>query len=263
MFCWRQNSQQIFNKILASHSVDDSETESESDTDDDLSTAFSVFDSPRTPTRRYQDQDEEIERKLNLWTDLTNICMGPFANPDRMKSVQTKKQPPPCVRSFSEGCTIRPSSSISDAKDTLTVKFQYLIITERLKVTVSRAGDLKTLSEDDTDVELFARVGLFPSKSSYKDTPVVKGSRNPEFNSVMYFNGISLENMHEKSLKLALYCKIGKESRFKVIGESSISLENIDLTTETTLEKAMKPTTQMARGGSSRHLRGRETNTFI
>lgn len=262
MFSWRQNSEQIFNKILSSHSVDDSEDESDSDTDDDLTTSFSVLDSPTTPTRKQHGQwyDEEIERKLKLWTDLTNIRMGPFANPDRMKLAQAKMHRQTCFRSFSEGYSTGPTSRISDAENTLTIKFQYLIISERLKVTVSKANNLTMLARIDKDTELHARVGLFPSKWHHKDTCVVKGCRNPEFNSVIYFHGISLQEMHQKSLKLTLYCKGGEKRRFEGIGEVTVSLENFDLTSETTLNEPIETRIRHVRGGSSRLSRRQEAS---
>jgi len=255
MFSWRQNSQQIFNKILTSQSLDDSESDSDSDTDDDLSTSCSVMGSPVSPTRKYTGEcyDEEIEKKLQLWIDLTNIRMGPFANPTRMKLAEQKLQRPNCFRSFSEGYTTSKMTYVSPDDNTLTVKFQYLIISERLKVTVTKANNLSIPEPTSNSVTEFqTRIGLLPSKQHTQDTVVVKGNRNPEFNSVVYFRGISLQEMHQRTLKFTVFCKEGNKKRFDSIGEVAISLENFDLTSETTLTENMDTRIRHTRGSSSK-----------
>lgn len=248
MFSWRQNSEQIFSKIFSSKSVDDSEPESESD-DDDLTSSCSVFDQPATPKRTFTGYtfDSEIEQKLQKWIDLTNIDMGPFANPDRMRLAEKIPQKQACARSLTIGSERTEFETVKEVGNTVTLKFQYLIISEKLKVTLLRAQSLSAIPDKETDIEMQARFCLFPSKFCHKDTAVIRGCKSPEFNTVVYLGKNSLQEMHQKTLRITLYSREGQKGRFESVGEVNISLENFDLTAETAVEKSLETTTNSFR----------------
>lgn len=240
MFCWRLNSEKIFNKILSSNSIDDSEEETDSD-EDDLTTSCSAFDSPPARGRNFPDSmgDEEIEKKLKLWTDLTNIDMGPYANSARIRSLDTQIQHRKAFMGPTASSGQKEEMIAVETNMSLTFKFQYLIISEKLKVTVVGGNNLPVSSNAQNGMEMFARVCLTPSKVQPKNTDLVGGSAHPEFNSVVFFNGLSLQDVHQTSLRLAVYCRNKRAWQFRNIGEVVISLENYDLTSETTMNKCL------------------------
>lgn len=240
MFSWRLNSEKIFNKILSSKSIDDSEEETDSD-DDDLATSCSAFDSPPAKGRSFPGSmaDEEIEKKLKLWTDLTNIDMGPYANSARVRPMDSQIQRRKAFMGPTATSSKKEEMVAVETNMSLTFKFQYLIISEKLKVTVVGGNNLSASSNARNDMEMFARVCLSPCKVQPKNTDLVEGSAHPEFNSVVFFSGLSLQDVHQTSLRLAVYCRNKRTWQFKNIGEVVISLENYDLTSETTINKCL------------------------
>lgn len=240
MFCWRQNSEKIFNKILYSSSTGESDDEEPDSDEDDLSTSCFAFEGLSSAASRpgSNTYDEEFEKKLKLWTDLTNIDMGPYAKPAEMCTLQPSAKTPD-FRSRSSTNNHKDQPFALPEEKSLTFKFQYLIISEKLKVTVMKGNNLVASSGVNNDVEIFARVRLSPSKTPPKNIDTVRGSTSPEFNSVVYFNGLSLQEVHETSLCIAIYCRNKGTWRYDNIGETAVSLENYDLTSETMLRKCL------------------------
>lgn len=244
MFSWRQNSEKIFNKILSTNSFDDSEEETDSD-EDDLTSPFSFFGSPSQISETFPSaaNDEEIERKLKPWKDLTNIDMGPYAQPAK-RSTLTPSIQRQSLRSISSKDGKKEEINSPEANMSLTLKFQYLIISEKLKVTVTKGKNLTKSSTTDKDVDMFAKIRILPSKLQTMKTKKIKGSADPELNTVVYFSGISLQEMHMTSLRVAVYCRNKRSWQFENIGDVSIPLENRDLTLENTIKVCLEEKSQ-------------------
>lgn len=239
MFSWKENSEKIFNKILTnSYSL----TSDESDSDDE--TAPFSLPIPEVPGERNKSpsslslSDEEINAKLQRWFDLTNIVTGPVGGSSKRKPSTDETNTPKSEKS--EDSTPLPTLPLPEEETPeteLSFKFQFLIITERLKVTLLKASNLFAGMSSSTDLATYAKVCLMPEKADVQTTNVVKGSSNPEFNSIMFFGGMSLEEMHLMSLRITLYGRQDSESSFVNLGEVIVSLEDFDITAENTLNE--------------------------
>lgn len=244
MFSWRQNSKKIFNKILSTNSFDDSEEETDSD-EDDLTSSFSFFGSSSQRSEAFPSaaNDEEIEKKLKPWKDLTNIDMGPYAQPAKRATLTSSIQRQ-SLRSISTADGKKEEVNLPEVNQSLTLKFQYLIMSEKLKVTVTKVNNLTKSSTRDKDVDMLAKICISPSKLQPMKTRIIKGLADPEFNTVVYFSGVSLQEMHLTSLRVAMYYRNKRSCQFENIAEVSMSLENCDLTLETTIKLCLDEKSQ-------------------
>lgn len=231
MFSWRENSASIFNKIMSNSDSFSCESDSEDES------TLPLEDIPaRTVSSQTNLSDEEINAKLQKWVDLTNINMGPYSERKPNYNSEERKVTVPVSSGNSS------SSEESDTEETrsemeLSFKFQFLIISERLKVTLVKAANLFDGEPSASDMITYAKVCLMPCKTQIQTSDFVKGSSNPEFNNIMFFNGFSLQEMHQMSLRITLYGRREKDSQYKNLGEVTVSLEDFDLTAENSLNE--------------------------
>ena len=125
----------------------------------------------------------------------------------------------------------------SPALGSIKLKIQYLIITKRLKVTIVKASGLPLKKVRNT----YARACLMPGKLEKQNSKVVKKSINPVYDSTMYFHDISLENMHDKVVRIKIMAKQSKFRRATPTGEVRIKMDKLDLVSESCLEEDLKP----------------------
>ena len=119
----------------------------------------------------------------------------------------------------------------------LTVKIQYLIITKRLKVTVVRANGLQIKEPKST----YARACLMPRKQEKQSTKIVKKSRNPEYDSVMYFHNLTLPEVRDKLVRVKIMAKKSKFRFASPVGEIRVKLDKLDILSENVMEKELEP----------------------
>lgn len=258
MFSWKDNSERIFNKILTnSHSV----TSYESDSDDE-SVSYTLPTHDTLEDRNGSSSpsslsDEEINEKLQRWFDLTNIEMGPFGGNSKHRSSPDGKKTPDSAGSRNSALSpTMPLSEEETSETELSFKFQFLIMSERLKVTLLKASNIFPGTSSPTALTTYAKVCLMPEKAHVQTSHAVKGSSNPEFNSVMYFDGLSLQEMHQMSLRITLYGRQESDSQSVNLGEVTVCLEDFDLTAENTLNEYVNTRIcSLSRGNGSYRIR--------
>ena len=135
----------------------------------------------------------------------------------------------------------RSSPTYTGDQKTRTVQLtiQYLIVTERLKVTAIKAKNLISRSGSMLPTT-FVQLSLMPGKIQKQSSKCVRNSNNPDYlYEIFYFTGISLEDMHLMTLRVQIMQRKHIFRVTKCIGEAYISLENIDLVGETVLERQL------------------------
>lgn len=121
----------------------------------------------------------------------------------------------------------------------IELRIQFLIMTERLKVTIVKAENL--ISSNSNSLTTFAQVSLMPGKMQKQSTKCVKNSNNPEFtDEQFFFTGINLEDMHLMTLRVQIMRRKFLLKVPKCIGEAYVPLFNVDLVSETSLRERLR-----------------------
>jgi len=257
MFSWKDDSERIFKKILTnSQSVTSYESESE---DESIPYQRTIVDNEgeRRTESPSSLSEEEINEKLKKWVDLTNIEMGPFGGGNSTGHRLDERPKSTDSRDSRNSTMSTDATSVDDEPEAeLSFKFQFLIISERLKVTLLKAKNLSNGSSSTSGLTTYAKVCLMPGKAHVQTSDAVKGSNNPEFNSVMYFDGLSLHEMHKMSLRITLFGRSESELHAVNLGEVTVSLEDFDLTAESTLHELVNTRIcSLSRGHGSYRIR--------
>ena len=199
------------------------------------------------------------EEKMKPWIELTKVEVEPKLPPRRQTTSvnQRDKHLWKRLSIFSLSNLVTPATA--DSRKVPNVEyicftFQFLIMTERLKVTVKSASNLFKNTENYNEANSFAEVCLVPGKVQMQTSELVKRSKNPLFKSVFYFRGFSLQEMHHMNLRIRLMGKQHLLSRPKIIGEVVVSLENFDLVSENLLDEQLHTRIVPAKSGSIRHV---------
>ena len=122
----------------------------------------------------------------------------------------------------------------------IELTLQYLIITERLKVTILHVCDLVNFSSSFSS-NMFVQVSLMPCKMQKQTSKSVKSSMNPDFSNVtFYFSGISLSDMHLMTVRVQIMQRKRLFQFPKCIAEMYVALDNIDLVGETVLKECLR-----------------------
>lgn len=119
----------------------------------------------------------------------------------------------------------------------LRVKIQYLIVTKRIKLTVIQAYGLPAKYSNRT----YARACLMPGKQEKQSSIVVKKTRNPVYNSVMYFHNILLPDAHNKIVRVKIMSKRSLFLCAQPVGIIRVNLDKLDLVSETDVEQDLEP----------------------
>lgn len=235
MFSWKQNSASIFDQILSTSDKELGE-ESDSDSDDEQTLCISpvvenIDDGRSVPNSLSED---EINERLKRWADLTDVKMGPDGINEMAKTGGEKLPEQEGSMSNDNARELEEMGEDTQTEMKLEFKFQYLIISERLKVTIVRAFNLFGEETPSEEMETYVKVCLMPCKTHVQTSPSIQSSCNPEFNSVMFFDGLSLEEMHQMTLRVMIF---GSQARGQYcnMGEVTVSLEDFDLTAENAL----------------------------
>lgn len=111
----------------------------------------------------------------------------------------------------------------------IDISVQYLTVTERLKITINNVNNLqKTKKAADFVVNVSI---LGSEKQREKETKVCRGNTDVSFNSDIYFNKISMEEVHLICLtfKVKRMSKLFISKRSKCVGECFVYLDNYDV----------------------------------
>ena len=123
----------------------------------------------------------------------------------------------------------------------IEMKIQYLIITERLKVTLIRAKNLLHPVSHSGSPSIFTQLCLVPGKIQKKKSEYVAMSNNPEFKGeIFYFKGIILEDMHKMTLRVRVKQERHRLKRSQCLGQVYITLDDKDLVGETCLAEQLQ-----------------------
>lgn len=224
------------NKNLDNCSIESNISSSDDEIDIKINTNMSQNTSDHDDiTIMYPANDFQFRKeRVHLWAELTDIEIEPVF--PKRKATHSKEADATRKR------VIKPVSEIQSNADffyapSIEFRFQYLVITERLKVTVVKASNiLGRESKRLSDISTYVEVSLMPGKIQKQVSKTQRGSDNPNFESTMFFKGLSLDEMHQMCVRIKLMVKINGHN-FRSLGEVTVSLEDIDIVSETTFEE--------------------------
>ena len=265
MFSYKDNAQEIWNEVFSNFDNPSREIiESESEDEDELSSTGSLCaygggrsspvnlcrpsiatSQPTITICEYalELSEEEIERRFQASRDLLKIRIGPFGKP--------KPYEPPVYGEFEQDNQIK---LIEETEIEVSFKFQFLIITEKLKVTISEIKNLDKFTSANS--QMYVEACLMPGKVQKLRTKTVDATDNMPIDSVMFFNGFDLDQMHQMTLRLVLHVSDGENTSpnngqraFSRLGEVNVSLENFDITSEIRLTESLNTRIATGPGG--------------
>lgn len=111
---------------------------------------------------------------------------------------------------------------------TINIKIQFLIVTERLKITIKNINDIKE------GIKLkkgsFVEVTVLPKgKQPCKKTRVSRGTREVDFSQDVFINNVTLEDVHTQSLHFGWFKYESIFSKKKCLGETCVCLDDKDV----------------------------------
>lgn len=198
----------------------------------------------------------EFDLQLRRWRDLTNVHTSPEL-PHRVTKCTSSTHQPFIIEDGSISDLILHHSTVEQLDkepcaevDIMNVlhersecmvefKLQYLVITERLKVTIAGVSNCFQHAIIEMDLTVNVEVCLMPGKCQTQITQVCKGTRNPVFNCVMYFKGLTLQEIHHMYLRVKVNGRDAGRRSLSKLGEVTVSLKYIDIVTETVLEESI------------------------
>jgi hypothetical protein len=251
-FSWKDQSAKIFrecferslnkenNKCGSDGYVLDSDESDEDDEYDIKTTDNSVFEMAVKERNLVLQKLSVSDKQISRWRELTDIIVSPVLPPRRIKCFNALAQH---ISEANEKLVKPHSDGVLNVQDqrqddsSVMFKFQYLIVTERLKVTIEKASNLFHGNENENEMETSVEVSLMPGKCQRQITGLCKGTRNPEFNAVKHFHGFSLEDIHKMCLRIQIKGRHGKVGTLKSLGEVSVALNGFDIVGETCLQE--------------------------
>uniref|UniRef100_H3B5T3 C2 calcium dependent domain containing 4A n=2 Tax=Latimeria chalumnae TaxID=7897 RepID=H3B5T3_LATCH len=97
----------------------------------------------------------------------------------------------------------------------------------RLRVRLISIDRLYDKSVDSKSISCCVSLSLLPRKIQKQRSTIIRKSRNPIFNEDFFFDGISEEDLFNKSLRLKAVNKVSSMRRDCVLGECELCLSNI------------------------------------
>ncbi|XP_053376795.1 uncharacterized protein LOC128547711 [Mercenaria mercenaria] len=265
-FSWKDHSAQILRKyfrestkkhfLAEDDDCDEDENDHEStvdeddednDDDDIKTTDDSVFEMSSRSRQLALQQLPDLDSRIRQRRELTDIIVSPELPPRRTEYFSASAQQVLAqngnLPAFRMHRLVLDEKKYNDVmlclsnESSVTFKFQYLIMTERLKETTVKASNLFKRSESEKDLAVVVEVCLMPGNVQRQVTSLCKGTRNPDFNSVVYFSGLSLTEMHQMCLRIKINGRDGRTGSLTRLGEVTVPLDNFDIIGETVLEE--------------------------
>ncbi|XP_026817096.1 synaptotagmin-7 [Rhopalosiphum maidis] len=135
-------------------------------------------------------------------------------NHDRCQSLIELNKEPPAV----------PSEKVGQINFGLEYDYQQ----NTLILRIIAAKDLPAMDLSGTS-DPYVRVTLLPDKKHRLDTKVKRRTLNPRWNETLYFQGFTMQKLHNRTLHLHVF-DYDRFSRDDSIGETYIELNNVDFT---------------------------------
>ncbi|XP_050530708.1 synaptotagmin-7 isoform X2 [Daktulosphaira vitifoliae] len=149
----------------------------------------------------------------NVTKSLMNVKSEDDHN-DRCSSMTELSKGPPAV----------PSEKVGQINFGLEYDYQQ----NTLILRIIAAKDLPAMDLSGTS-DPYVRVTLLPDKKHRLDTKVKRRTLNPRWNETLYFQGFTMQKLHNRTLHLHVF-DYDRFSRDDSIGETYIELNNVDFT---------------------------------
>lgn len=109
----------------------------------------------------------------------------------------------------------------------LRLSAEYCPDNQRLRVRLISAEGLYPLSVDPKIINCSVSISLVPGKVQKQRSTVIRKSRNPIFNEDFFFDGISEEELIQRSLRFKVVNKMSTLKRDYLLGDCDVPLSSI------------------------------------
>uniref|UniRef100_A0A3P9LVE1 C2 calcium dependent domain containing 4A n=1 Tax=Oryzias latipes TaxID=8090 RepID=A0A3P9LVE1_ORYLA len=109
----------------------------------------------------------------------------------------------------------------------LRLSAEYCLENQRLRVRLISAEGLYPLSVDPKIINCSVSLSLVPGKVQKQRSTVIRKSRNPIFNEDFFFDGISEEDLSQRSLRFKVVNKMCTLKRDYLLGDCDLPLSSI------------------------------------
>ncbi|XP_063337187.1 C2 calcium-dependent domain-containing protein 4A [Pelmatolapia mariae] len=109
----------------------------------------------------------------------------------------------------------------------LRLSAEYCADNRRLRVRLISAEGLYPLSVDPKIINCSVSLSLIPGKIQKQRSTVIRKSRNPIFNEDFFFDGISEEDLSQRSLRFKVVNKMSTLKRDYLLGDCDLPLSSI------------------------------------
>ncbi|XP_030588179.1 C2 calcium-dependent domain-containing protein 4A [Archocentrus centrarchus] len=109
----------------------------------------------------------------------------------------------------------------------LRLSAEYCPDNQRLRVRLISAEGLYPLSVDSKIINCSVSLSLIPGKIQKQRSTVIRKSRNPIFNEDFFFDGISEEDLGQRSLRFKVVNKMSTLKRDYLLGDCDLTLSSI------------------------------------
>ncbi|XP_028306334.1 C2 calcium-dependent domain-containing protein 4A [Gouania willdenowi] len=117
---------------------------------------------------------------------------------------------------------------VSIGKDgSLRLSAEYCLENQRLRLRLISAEGLYPLSVDPKMINCSISLCLIPGKVQKQRSTVIRKSRNPIFNEDFFFDGISEEDLNQRSLRFKVVNKMSTLKRDYLLGDCDVPLSSI------------------------------------
>lgn len=110
---------------------------------------------------------------------------------------------------------------------TLRLSAEYCVDNQRLRVRLISAEGLYPPSVDPKIINCSVSLSLVPGKVQKQRSTVIRKSRNPIFNEDFFFDGISEEDLSQRSLRFKVMNKMSTLKRDYLLGDCDLPLSSI------------------------------------
>lgn len=109
----------------------------------------------------------------------------------------------------------------------LRLSAEYCPDNQRLRIRLISAEGLYPLSVDPKIINCSISLSLVPGKVQKQRSTVIRKSRNPIFNEDFFFDGISEEDLSQRSLRFKVVNKMSTLKRDYLLGDCDLPLSSI------------------------------------
>lgn len=110
---------------------------------------------------------------------------------------------------------------------TLRLSAEYCPENQRLRVRLISAEGLYALSVDPKSINCSVSLSLMPGKIQKQRSTVIRKSRNPIFNEDFFFDGITEDDLCQRSLRFKVVNKMSTMKRDYILGSYDLPLTSI------------------------------------